>query len=132
MTGDPPEDLVPLLNEHLSDHWFFFAAAGKHDCEFCEAEGRSHRDSRNLFIPSSHVVYFAPGMIVHYIEEHRYLPPQQFIEAVRHCPPQGSEDFMVMMKDFRLWWEAQMEAAENNQANKTSLPPGSRCGSKAP
>jgi hypothetical protein len=105
-TGDPPPDLVPLLELHLKDHWAIFAAAGKHDCEFCAAEGCLHADSRNLFIPGADAVYFAPGMIVHYITQHRYLPPYEFIEALRLCPPQGSADFMTLMMDFGTWHEA--------------------------
>lgn len=115
-TGVPPADLVPLLKQHLNNHWSVFAAAGTHGCEFCEAEGRVHRDSRNLFIPGPDTIYFAPGMIVHYIEQHGYLPPQVFIESLRHCPPQGSANFMVMMKDFGIWLDAQMDACEASQA----------------
>ncbi|HEY1081504.1 MAG TPA: hypothetical protein VGE29_04540 [Prosthecobacter sp.] len=114
--GAPPADLVPLLNQHLRNPWSVFAAAGTHNCEFCEAEGRVHRDARNLFIPSPDTVYFAPGMIVHYIEQHGYLPPQAFIEAVRLCPPQGSDKFMLWMKDFGAWWDAQIGTVETRQA----------------
>jgi hypothetical protein len=28
------------------------------------------------------VIFAAPVLIVHYIEEHNYLPPAQFLEAV--------------------------------------------------
>lgn len=122
MTGDPPEDLVPLLKEHLADHWGIFAAAGKHDCEFCAADGRMHADSRNLFIPSSDTVYLAPGMIVHYIVKHGYLPPHEFIEAVRKCPPQGSENFMSFLKDFGTWWDKQM-CPEDPKQGEPDVPP---------
>lgn len=55
-------------------------------------------------------------MIVHYIEQHGYLPPQAFIEAVRLCPPQGSDKFMLWMKDFGAWWDAQIGTVETRQA----------------
>jgi len=115
-TGEAPADLVALLEEHLEDHWGIFAMAGCHDCEFCKSAGLRHSDSRNLFIPGPDAVYFVPGMIVHYITRHRYLPPREFIEALRACPPQGSDDFMALMKDVLAWWEVKFPPPPLNQS----------------
>lgn len=109
-TGTPPADLVPLLRQHLINHWSIFAAAGTHSCEFCMDEGRVHKDSRNLFIPSAETIYLVPGMIIHYIEQHGYVPPQAFIEALRVCPPQGSGEFMALLKNFHVWWNTHTES----------------------
>ncbi|MBX3083852.1 MAG: hypothetical protein KF716_19615 [Anaerolineae bacterium] len=36
-----------------------------------------------IWLPSSSgVIYASPSLIYHYIEAHRYLPPQEFLEAV--------------------------------------------------
>jgi hypothetical protein len=35
-----------------------------------------------LWIPGGSVWYAAPSLIIHYISEHRYLPPKEFIKAV--------------------------------------------------
>lgn len=106
-TGDPPADLVALLEEHLEDCWCCFASAGTHSCEFCLAEGCEHRDSRNFIIPAKTTAYLAPGMILHYVQQHRYLPPAEFIDALRNCPPRGSDGFMALLEDFGRWIEAQ-------------------------
>ncbi len=114
VTGDAPVDLVPLLEKHLEDHWCCFACGGSHGCEFCEDEGRRHSDSRNLFIPGKNTVYFAPGMIVHYIQRHHYLPSEEFIEALRQCPPQGGEEFMTLITPFGEWMDARMPNTEDS------------------
>jgi hypothetical protein len=68
------------------------------------------------------VVYFCPGMIVHYIVRHRYLPPGEFIEAVRHCPPQGSEEFMALMHDFGVWWDSQIPGEQRGGGQPATRP----------
>src|SRR3712207_9113012 len=40
------------------------------------------RGSANLFVPTEGFVYVAPAMILHYIRDHRYAPPEQFRTAV--------------------------------------------------
>ena len=108
--GDVACEDVELLKTHLSEPWGCFAAAGMHECELCEEQGRKHCDSRNLFVPGDDgIVFLVPGMIVHYIEEHRYYPPDSFVEVLRNCPPQGSPEFMQRMREFGDWWDAQFE-----------------------
>jgi hypothetical protein len=107
VTGDPPANLVALLEEHLEDHWCCFACAGSHSCEFCQAEGSEHRDARNFIVPAKDTAYLAPGMILHYVQQHRYLPPSEFIEALRNCPPRRSDRFMILLEDFGRWLESQ-------------------------
>jgi hypothetical protein len=69
---------------------------GWHDCSLCPPGDRM-RESRNLLIPTPEVLYAAPAMIVHYIEDHDYRPPQEFIDAVMACPPQKSPEFMALL-----------------------------------
>jgi hypothetical protein len=40
----------------------------------------------NILVPGAGVVYVAPGGIVHYVESHSYLPPDEFVEAVLDAP----------------------------------------------
>jgi hypothetical protein len=59
---------------------------GVHPCNLC-----SQRIFNNPFIGSCElwlpakagdVTYAAPSMIIHYIEDHDYCPPQEFVESV--------------------------------------------------
>jgi hypothetical protein len=44
---------------------------------------RAQRSSNGeIRVTSEGIIYAAPVLIVHYIEEHGYLPPAQFLEAI--------------------------------------------------
>ena len=104
-TGEPRPDLVLTLEALLSSHRANLAR-GYHSCEFCpprckmlKAAGReipvpqpllfelSDRTivlgSAEIWVPSPDrkTVYAAPDMIFHYVSEHGYMPPQEFVAA---------------------------------------------------
>lgn len=68
---------------------------GVHDCEFCDIEspqripapvekGYVSLGMGEIRVESvKGVVYSAPSLIYHYIRDHRYLPPEEFLEGVR-------------------------------------------------
>lgn len=45
------------------------------------------------------VVYAAPDLIIHYIIDHKYLPPKEFVEAVINGPKPNSEEYSKMILD---------------------------------
>ena len=53
---------------------------GWHNCPFCDKNKGSNRII--LQVEDTHKYYDVPDMIVHYIEEHNYLPPQEFIDFI--------------------------------------------------
>jgi len=67
---------------------------GFHSCDLCSPVERDmlviHQSGTNLWLGSGEVEaagadgtrYRAPTLIYHYVTEHGYLPPQEFIEAV--------------------------------------------------
>ena len=76
---------------------------GFHRCGICKEKGLYTERAlkigektiqvgqRNLFVPGSGgSVYVAPSLIIHYIVEHQYCPPEVFQEAVMGCPRMGS------------------------------------------
>jgi hypothetical protein len=49
-----------------------------------------HIGSDEIWVPGENGrIYAAPSLIVHYVEEHNYLPPPPFIEAVLRPVPSG-------------------------------------------
>jgi hypothetical protein len=81
-----------------------FSANGWHDCSLC---GRKPGDGPlrrviegreaplgvwQIYVPDSDLMYEAPTLIVHYIEEHGYLPPDRFLDALRRADP-GSPEY---------------------------------------
>ncbi len=87
--GDPSDNLIESLKELARSPCNVFR--GIHFCELCPsfdaAQEYVHRDglflgSGEIRIHSSRGVnYAAPVMIVHYIEVHQYLPPEEFVRA---------------------------------------------------
>ena len=54
---------------------------GFHECEFCR--GRKAKGNGEIHvIGQDDITYVAPQLIVHYIGKHKYMPPQQFVDAV--------------------------------------------------
>ncbi|MEO0601543.1 MAG: hypothetical protein AAF211_08910 [Myxococcota bacterium] len=104
-----PVDLASICGLLVDPWWPDFVFCGSHDCGFCAApDGPSHVTCSgvrvgigwtNLFVPSidEHCVYVAPSMIVHYIDAHGYQPSSGFLEAVRRCPPMGSEAHLAAL-----------------------------------
>lgn len=69
---------------------------GLHRCDLCEPEeaGFGIEDSHvNLFIPGNDCVYMASGGLVHYMEEHSYLPPEEFVSALLSCPLPSTPEY---------------------------------------
>jgi hypothetical protein len=66
---------------------------GWHTCNLC-ADG--HADARscyNMFVPAGGVIYVCPEGILHYVLQHKYLPPREFANAVVACPPPRSKEY---------------------------------------
>jgi hypothetical protein len=66
---------------------------GFHICPFCEARQfgiSTEMSGKTLILGSAEIevkdeqgrVFVAPDLLYHYITEHHYLPPKEFIEAV--------------------------------------------------
>lgn len=88
--GNTPSELVEKLYEILMKEGVFESRAnqirGVHPCNLCEAHKfRSpFIGSCELWIPSQEAdLYFAaPSLVIHYIQEHNYCPPKNFVESV--------------------------------------------------
>lgn len=102
-TGEAPPDFVSKLRE-LSLRsgestralgWPF--AGGGHLCEMC---GKV-RAGGNFGVPAASVLYVAPEMVAHYVEEHHYAPPESFVTAVLGCALPGTRDYAEAVKPFR-------------------------------
>jgi len=54
--------------------------------------------SHNIYIPGDKFIYCAPSLILHYILDHRYRPPEEFSEAVLKCPSPRSPEYRQGIK----------------------------------
>jgi hypothetical protein len=102
-TGSVPLGFSAALRTLIKSAWQPVTAMGPQFCEFCAKTDRVG-GSKNVWIPTPEKVYIAPELIAHYIETHSYRPPDEFIEAVLACPPQGSDEFQAALHRFPCWW----------------------------
>jgi len=104
-TGDVSREFFETLCELLRRPWSPFHFMGFHMCELCQFTGGGsaqllRRDGtrwrvpawslNNLFVPGDGIIYVSPESIVHYIDAHRYRPPDEFMAAVMRCPRMSS------------------------------------------
>ena len=99
--GKVPGECIDKLFDAYEKEWIFSdGCMGWHDCELCSSNGRRRPgcedgpsvewSGRKLqvvghghyLIRCEQRVYMAPALLLHYILEHRYRPPSEFVNAV--------------------------------------------------
>lgn len=103
---------LACLARHIETAWGPAASMGQYSCEFCgqplRREVRFGRQvpmaSETLWIPTAAAVYVAPAAILHYVSEHSYAPPEEFILGVLACPPQGTRPYFALLRGLPTWW----------------------------
>lgn len=109
--GSAPSDFVARLAEFARD-WADSVEAlrwpitpGAHECEFCTKPPASRvfgndMASGTFGVPAGERIYYCPQMIAHYVIEHGYLPPAEFIAAVMACPIPGTAEYRSAVEPF--------------------------------
>jgi hypothetical protein len=116
--GDTSQVFRDRLFEFCLDKYVVHIARGFQECQFCglssepwfeenefkygeNAHWMSIGDGEIRVLGSS-AIYSAPALIYHYVVEHHYKPPQEFIEAVLTGPTPGSDAHMALLKQLGL------------------------------
>jgi len=90
-TGEVGKEIVDKLFAALSQGRFNDGSRGVHSCTLCGNSLFKIRWRRRQIEMSGHghyllqcgkVVYMAPAMLLHYIVDHHYCPPEEFLDAV--------------------------------------------------
>jgi hypothetical protein len=104
-TGAVPDELIPRLKAIIDKTRTVYSQykfRGIQRCSICEFAGLPSPgpiwSPENIFVPGQDAVYAAPGGIVHYIEEHSYLPPPEFVKAVLRCPDCGTDEYLKALR----------------------------------
>jgi hypothetical protein len=103
--GHVESRFLERLRSHVADpgRWLATVSAGVHSCDLGGCAGAA--GSQYVVIPSHHFVYVAPDLVVHYVEQHAYAPPQQFVDAVLACPEQSSDAYVQLLLPFAPVWK---------------------------
>jgi hypothetical protein len=101
--GDVPAMVIERMREFARRWWESTSALdwgvflGVHNCEFC---GHFHA-SGNFGVPDGPLLFVAPEMVLHYVEQHKYLPPDEFISALMESPLPGTDEYSVAVETLR-------------------------------
>lgn len=71
-------------------------SGGPHTCHLCGA----FRASGNFGVPDGDVLFVCPEMISHYVALHSYLPPPEFLSAIRRAPLPESPEYDAAVSRF--------------------------------
>jgi hypothetical protein len=108
--GEPSEPFLDRL-------WIFCCASmqhmlGIHECELCP-EGAfdrcAQRGDEELWLGSAEIrvfsregaAYAAPNLIYHYVVDHNYCPPDEFVQAVLEGPLPDSPEYLASAEQFK-------------------------------
>jgi hypothetical protein len=119
-TGEVPSGLVAKLRaieKSPYPHQYSCALTrGLHYCHFCKGSDREASNAE-LFIPDADVpnCYYATTFLTsHYIEAHRYQPPEAFIRAVLSVDLTRPYDAIVVYDSLLLTPESMRDEYEKN------------------
>lgn len=111
-TSHPDEEVLNAL-------WQFCKTSvaqtrGVHPCPFCKRQlgTEVQRAKESLLLGTAEIrifssegkVYAAPTLIYHYVADHRYRPPAEFLEALLKGPRPGSEEYFALLRGEQLEW----------------------------
>ncbi len=115
-TGEVPEEFIEKLWNYL--RYPVQVCRGFHTCDLCKnpktgvptvafkSEKRKVGYYEIRVWGQDKKVYAAPSLIIHYILQHHYKPPQEFIDAVIHSDAHSKEYYQKILaysKGYDFW-----------------------------
>lgn len=94
---------------------------GGHACEFCsERSDYPQWGGERLLLGTSEIrvfsragaIYAAPTLIFHYMRDHSYRPPDEFVRALIDGPQPQSEEYFKRLGELGLEWSPTSAPAE--------------------
>lgn len=113
-TGQTPQEFKDKLLKFCSDNFVVHIARGFHVCELCNLSSDQwmikQRDrygekfhwasigDGEIRVLRGSAVYAAPTLVYHYVVQHQYRPPDEFIEAILAGEPDSKEQRELLSK----------------------------------
>lgn len=107
-TGSVPEIFTGIIASTISSKIFSDGTRGFHTCCLCgvlmpkviwNAMEISIAGYGHYLIQMGKIVYMAPALLLHYIIDHNYCPPQEFVEAVINGQFLTEDDLEIVWRD---------------------------------
>jgi hypothetical protein len=125
--GETSLEFKARLFEFRLPKYVVHSTRGVHTCQFCNvSDHERYEQSKERYGEEAHwlsiyeekaqpmslgngeirvigqsTLYAAPTLIHHYVVEHNYKPPDEFIEAVLEGPAPGSKEHETWLKKYR-------------------------------
>jgi hypothetical protein len=112
-TGFSSQEFKDKLLKFCLDEYIVLIARGFHACEFCGLSWEQwHNEQKDKYknahwasigdgeirVLGKSAIYAAPALIYHYVVEHKYKPPAEFIEAILVGEPDSIEQKELFRK----------------------------------
>jgi membrane protease YdiL (CAAX protease family) len=111
-TGEPTEEFLERLWNYCTVS--VAPTRGVHGCEFCPGKDvhLAERNGNKLQLGTSEIrvfsdagdIYAAPTLIYHYVRDHGYKPPGQFIQALMAQPTPPAAAYFHQLAQASLEW----------------------------
>lgn len=109
-TGDTSDEFLARLSHYCPGR--VNVTRGIHHCELCTDPQSAKHQAEVNWLGSAEIrvfyqgkVYAAPNLIYHYVTQHDYRPPAEFIEAVLNGPLPGTSAYeaLIQQVDADYW-----------------------------
>ena len=90
---------------------------GLHTCEFCHVI----KNTGEIRVFNNDKTYAAPTMIYHYIKYHGYIPPKEFILAVKNSSPESKLYTQILSELNITYRETDEESLKMNELRLNML-----------
>jgi hypothetical protein len=118
----PTEPPHPELLRAIWEYCMFLVmpTRGLHSCALCKSGNNTFcRQDTKLTLGSGEIrvfsasgdTYAAPNMIYHYVLEHHYRPPEEFLQAIEQGPRPGSDEYVGHLEGLHVPWRANLPLA---------------------
>lgn len=121
-TGAIPDECIRALIDATPQTIFADGTRGIHHCELCHEMRPSVRWQRqeiplvctgHYLIQNGDIVYMAPALLLHYIIDHEYRPPEEFLKAL-------VDGRFLTQQDLVVSWHVPDATMSHNQAMQRS------------
>jgi hypothetical protein len=99
---------------------------GLHECEMCRSRNANEvrRGDERLLLGSAEIrvvsreghVYAAPNLIYHYVVDHSYAPPPEFVSAVLASPCPPEQAYFAALSRLGLEWSETLVPARDSKS----------------
>ena len=112
-TWKPSEGVLDLLWNYCKVR--IKQTRGLHDCHMCWEWGAPHQFSwkgEGQHLGSAEIrvfsnrgtIFAAPNLIFHYVSDHGYRPPEEFLEALSETPCPPDPEYFRRLQNLRYTW----------------------------